>query len=103
MDTEVSSHATANAAAFFHDLRGDDGKMITEMRKSDGYINATKMCQSSGKPSKTWSNFIKVEGHKEYISELERVLTIPRTVLVQSKAGGLSNEQGTWVHPRIAT
>jgi hypothetical protein len=26
---------------------GDDGQLVTEMRTSDGFINATKMCSSA--------------------------------------------------------
>jgi hypothetical protein len=28
-------------------LNGDDGQLVTEMRTSDGFINATKMCSSA--------------------------------------------------------
>lgn len=100
---QLQTNAETTAASFFHALKGDDGEMITEMRKSDGYINATKLCQSSGKPSKTWSNYIKVEGHKAYIHELESALTIGRALLIQSSATGSYEDRGTWVHPRIAT
>lgn len=42
--------------AFLQKLCGDDGNLITEIRITDGYINATKMCHSAG-PKKKWAHF----------------------------------------------
>ena len=43
-------------------LKGDDGQMIIDMWRSDGFVSATKMCQSAGK---MWSNDDSVAGHEE--------------------------------------
>lgn len=46
---------------------------ITEMRMSDGYVNATKMCQSAGK---LWANFAHLDGTKTFLVELSAQLSI---------------------------
>lgn len=46
---EAISAAQNEARDFFEALKTDDGRLITEMRMTDGYINATKMCESAGK------------------------------------------------------
>ncbi len=68
-------------------------------QRADGYLNATEMCKVG---RKTWSNYIKNDTTKEYLDELESVLLIRRTKLVQSTQGGDPKKQGTWVHPRVA-
>jgi hypothetical protein len=77
-------------------LRGDDGRMITEMRLSDGYVSATKMCQSAGK---TWGHYNAVEGHVAVRNALATSLRIPIDDLVQSITNGPLHQRGTWVHP----
>ena len=69
-------------------------------QRPDGYFNATKMCQAGGKK---WSDFIKRKTVKEYISELSSVLLISSTDLIVTIQGGSPREQGTWIHPRLAS
>ena len=38
----------------------------------------------------------------EFLGALEASLGIPRTVLIQSISGGISDLQGTWAHPQVA-
>jgi hypothetical protein len=69
-------------------------------QRPDGYINATDMCKAGGKLFGSWYC---LNSAKEYISELSGELNISIEKLVQIKRGGKSKQQGTWIHPQIAT
>lgn len=73
------------------------GRVIAEMRPSDGFINATKMCKSGGK---RWRNYYQNQQTTSYIDELSCKTGIPVSDLVQSEHGGAS--PGTWVHHQVA-
>jgi len=73
------------------------GQIIAEMRASDGYVNATKMCQAGGK---RWHNYIKNEDTKRFLTALSRTLIRVLENLVISSNGG--SHAGTWVHPQVA-
>lgn len=75
-----------------------EGKLIHQ-RASDGYINATAMCQSVGKLINDYS---RLKSTNEFLIELSADTGIPVSDLVQSFKGGSSQNQGTWVHPDIA-
>jgi len=60
-------------------------------RKLDGYLNATKICQSQGS---TFAEYFKLKSTKSFVNELSKVTNIPQDTLIM--------ERGTWVHPRIA-
>jgi hypothetical protein len=73
------------------------GKVIAEMRVSDGYINATKMCQLSGK---RWYDYMRIDTTQAFIQALSSKAGIPALDLVVSQRGG--NHAGTWVHHQVA-
>ncbi|TXN79289.1 KilA-N domain-containing protein [Methylobacterium sp. WL8] len=72
---------------------------IVQQRVKDGYINATAMCQATGKK---WNHYASNDSTKAFISALAADTGIPATVLVQSLSGGRPELQGTWVHPQVA-
>lgn len=72
---------------------------IIHQRPEDGYINATAMCQASGKQFKHYNEN---RTTKDFLTALESVVGIPTTELVQSVSGGDPRLQGTWVHPQVA-
>ena len=76
-----------------------DGHEIRQ-RQTDGYINATNMCTAF---NKEFFNYKQNKTTKEYLSALESDLGIPRSKLIEIKKGGISQNQGTWVHPQVAT
>lgn len=98
---------------FFETLKTSDGRIITSVRPSDGYINATKMCQSAGKGwGNYWANaateaFVKTLSSRTKIAEFSNkpiFLGDPTDyALVHTTRGGLASLQGTWVHPLVAT
>jgi hypothetical protein len=72
---------------------------IIYQRPKDGYINATAMCQSAGRP---WSRYWELPAAKAFAHELSLDLGIPISTLIQSMKGGDIRFQGTWVHPQVA-
>lgn len=75
-----------------------DGNLINQ-RASDGYINATAMCQAAGK---LWGHYYELKRNQEFIDELSKETKIPAALLVQAIKGGNREHQGTWVHPQIS-
>lgn len=75
-----------------------DGAII-DQRAIDGYVNATAMCRAVGK---LFADYARISGTKAFLVELESVMGIPITDLVQSVRGGGPTVQGTWVHPKVA-
>lgn len=75
-------------------------------RKTDGYINATKLCASyqaqTGK-TKLSADWLRTKRAKETVSYVSAVTGIPITDLVVTIQGGKPEEQGTWIHPDLAT
>lgn len=83
-----------------------------QRRASDGWVNATAMCQAGGK---RWNNYERGERTQEYIAALQQALaaetpcaaavalnraTLPSVIEVIR--GGRPELQGTWIHPRLA-
>lgn len=70
-----------------------------QQRLLDGYVNATAICQATGKRI---NNYLRAETTKEYLEALSRKTLISVSALIQVVKGGLSELQGTWVHPKVA-
>jgi hypothetical protein len=71
-------------------------------RISDGYVNATAMCQAG---AKRWPDYIRLDRSQAYIAALSPVVGICTTGidgLIQVRQGGQPHLQGTWIHPRLA-
>lgn len=75
-----------------------DNGLIIAQRQLDGYINATAMCQATGRKL---SHYLENQSTKEFIKELETDAGIPASELIQVVRGG-NAVQGTWVHPDVA-
>lgn len=67
--------AYRHAAPLFDSLKTDDDRFITEMRLSDGYINATKMCTSAGK---YWGTFWQNSTSRAYAEALSAVVHVKK-------------------------
>lgn len=78
-----------------HEAQGE----IIYQRPKDGYINATAMCQASGK---LWADYRRLKSTEPFLLELESDMGIPISELIQSLKGGDPRLQGTWVHPQVA-
>lgn len=74
-------------------------EMSLIQREEDGYVNATALCKSAGKE---WKHYISNASTKEFLVELSAVVGIPTTGLIHSRQGGTPQEQGTYVHPKVA-
>jgi len=85
-----------------------DGNHIDiEVRRPDGYVNATKLCQAMGKE---WKNYFAVGKTKEFLTELSEVEQMPVENLAAATIPsesclvelGKNRFQNTWVHPDVA-
>ena len=73
-----------------------DGEIIPQ-RPTDGYINATLLCQQAGK---RFGNYHQLAQTQAFLDELSLDTGIPTSKLVQVIRGrGDKISQGTWVHP----
>jgi hypothetical protein len=89
-------HAPATAL----EVRQWEGHAI-QRRRSDGYVNATAMCQATGRE---WFTYARAARTAEYIAALKRVFTSPQNCgdLIDVITTGPNHLRGTWVHPRLA-
>lgn len=78
-----------------HTLNG----VVVDQRASDGFINATAMCEAAGK---RLNNYLRNTTTKEFIEELSAETRIRATDLVVVSKGGTPSMQGTWVNPKVA-
>lgn len=76
-----------------------DGEVVPQ-RPTDGYINATRLCQRAGKQ---FNDYHRLAQTKAFLDELDLETGIPVSNLVQVIRGrGDAIQQGTWVHPQVA-
>lgn len=68
-------------------------------RDSDGFADATAMCQANGK---LWNDYQRLDRSAAYIQALAASLGIPADQLVVTTTTGPNHLRGTWVHPRLA-
>jgi hypothetical protein len=68
-------------------------------RKNDRFMDATAMCKATGK---VWHEYWRLSSTKEFLAALTTVTGLSLNDLVQARRGGIVQEQGTWVHPRVA-
>ena len=79
-----------------HSVEGE----VVPQRPTDGYINATRLCQQAGK---LFGHYHSNAQTKAFLEELSADIGIPISGLVQSIRGGNDRlSQGTWVHPQVA-
>lgn len=75
-----------------------EGALIHQ-RASDGYVNATSMCNASGK---AFADYARLRTTGEFMAELSRSMGIPMDQLVFTIMSGTNENRGTWVHPDVA-
>lgn len=68
-------------------------------RRSDGFVNATHMCNAVGKFFADYRRLVTTE---DFLQVLAADMGIPISELVVTIRGGKPHEQGTWVHPDVA-
>lgn len=72
------------------------GQIIAEMRASDGFVNATKMCKMGGK---LWAHYLENDTTQVFLQTLSANIGIPIIKLLEIKKGRYG---GTWIHHRVA-
>lgn len=75
-----------------------NGATISQ-RETDGYFNATAMCQAN---KKQWNDYWRLSSTTAYLDALSESTGIPVDSLVESRPGQPARGGGTWVHPDIA-
>ncbi len=79
-----------------HEIEG----AIVPQRPTDGYINATRLCQQA---EKLFADYRRLAQTNAFLEALSLDMGIPISNLVQVIRGrGDRLEQGTWVHPQVA-
>ena len=87
----------AMASMLLDSMVDEHGRRLKiEMRKSDGFFNATLMCQSA---DKRWGNYNDSNIARTYQRRLADITGIPVESLVVSNPG---RNGGTWVHRKVA-
>ena len=81
-----------------YSLQSDDGKAITSMRLSDGYINLTALAKAC---KKKLNDYTRLKSSQEYLQGLADDTGIVPGVLVQQQHGQ-GDQQATWGHPELA-
>src|SRR3989344_8396569 len=76
-----------------------DNSEFTIPVRMDGYVNATILCKAG---NKQFHNWYQNKSTKNLIVALENVCGISRTLSIDIKQGGISNLQGSWIHPDLA-
>jgi len=70
---------------------------------TDGFLNATKVAKQFNKRTK---DFLRTKETKEYVSELAktmgRICLTEQNQIVTVVQGGDPENQGTWIHPKLA-
>lgn len=76
---------------------------LIRIRQSDRYVSGTDMAQAANKLFADWN---RLKSTSEYLKELESAMGIPISELVEIhkgvEVGGRSENQGTWLHPKVA-
>ncbi|KSM69786.1 DNA-binding protein [Pseudomonas aeruginosa] len=78
--------------------RNVEGALIHQ-RAADGYVNATAMCNASGK---NFYDYSRLKNTGDFLGELSRSTGIPADLLVYTVMHGPNEARGTWVHPDVA-
>lgn len=85
------------APPLLHALTAADGRPVVELRTSDGYVNATRMCQAAGKQ---FTDFRRLDSTQSFWTSLSIKTGIPVMDLTKVHHGGA--DPGTWVHSQVA-
>lgn len=80
-------------------LKHQLNEVDVSQRMDNGYVNATAMCQASGK---LIGHYMSNATTQAFLEELSTAIGIPIAGLITKKMGGKPHEQGTWVHPQVA-
>lgn len=73
---------------------------MDKLVREDGYINATYLCKKGNKHFNHWYSLVLT---KKLINFCEDYLQVTKNYLLDIKKGGKNTEQGSWIHPILAT
>lgn len=78
----------------------EDGREVDIPMRDDGYIMATKMCKSANKQLQHWRDSPSTRKFTDLVKEHTN-LTYEQLIIVK-RGGNDKNNQGTWIHPKLA-
>ena len=76
-----------------------NGISIQYHAADDTFVNATQMCQATGK---RWGNYWRNESTQEFVAALAESLSVSNSQLIVSSSVRGDLGGGTWVHRRVA-
>lgn len=68
-------------------------------RATDGYLDATAMCQANGK---LFADYRRLQSTEDFLYDLSSDMGIPISEIIKELRGFRIGQQGTWVHPLMA-
>ena len=71
----------------------------SEYQRPDGYVNATKLCQSAGK---LWGHYADLKGTKAYVEALSASIGMSIDEIIVQNPNAPINDRHTWIHPELA-
>jgi hypothetical protein len=74
----------------------DFHNVTIRQRSSDGYLNATDMCQAN---SKLLADYKRLKSTQEYFKAFSLIMGIPIVKIIEVKSGRYG---GTWIHPKTS-
>lgn len=80
-------------------VRNKINNTVIALRLTDGYINATAICEEC---DKNLDECIHLKVTSEFMKELSKEIGIPTSNLIQPFASNNSTINGIWVHPQVA-
>lgn len=77
----------------------DNETEFTIPMRSDGYIHATKLCQSVGKRLAKWKENTETI---QLLTYFQKITGLPMNKIIEVRRGNTKNyQQGTWIHPDL--
>lgn len=80
-------------------IRRNINDIFIALRLTDGYINATALCEAY---DKELEDYTRLKATNEFMKELSREIETPISQLMQPFESSNSTIKGVWVHPLLA-
>lgn len=80
-------------------IRRNINDTFIALRLTDGYINATALCEAC---DKELEDYTRLEVTNEFMKELSKETKVPVSLLMQPFESSNPTIKGTWVHPQLA-
>lgn len=96
-NTNNDTNEKNDSSVLLRKLRLESGTTIEIEQRTDGYINATKLCKAGGK---LFADYSRLKNTKVFINELFMTMGIPISMIIVFEQH--KSIQRTWIHPQVA-